>query len=171
MKPRRKAKKLIKHMTKVSQRIRTQRRHTNSPLWRRKALAIWSFIVRRYDKCEVCGATGKLDAHHLLPKERYQWWMFAPVNGVCLCKTCHKIGKLSAHRNPLWFALWLKINMPGRYNWAVKHIYDEPKTPPDFKAAHDYLLKRLYGSGLGPKYEARMTSRAEQSKLTRKKKT
>lgn len=65
-----------------------------------------------------------LHAHHLLPKERYPEYRFKKVNGVCLCPTHHKYGRHSAHRNPIWFALWLRANRPEQYAWCLAHVGD-----------------------------------------------
>ncbi len=94
------------------------------PPSRRTRLVKWSVEVRVCDgnKCAVCGQTKFIQAHHLLPKERYPEYQFEPYNGVSLCPSHHKWGKLSAHRNPLWFAWWLCENRQGQYNWAMERI-------------------------------------------------
>lgn len=85
-------------------------------------LAAWSAEVRKDGRCMVCGATEYLNAHHVLPKERYPEYRFEPKNGVCLCPTHHKFGTYSAHRSPIWFALWLRINRPEQYQWCESHL-------------------------------------------------
>jgi 5-methylcytosine-specific restriction endonuclease McrA len=95
----------------------------------KRSLAAWSLIVRAGGKCQVCGATEHLNAHHILAKERYQLWKLEPLNGVCLCPTCHKFGARSAHRNPLWFTIWLQLNCPDQYAWAVDKLMNDPEAP------------------------------------------
>jgi 5-methylcytosine-specific restriction endonuclease McrA len=57
-------------------------------------------------KCEICGATEELESHHIQPCKIYsvRWDL---QNCVVLCKTCHKAGDYSAHKNPAWFAVQL----------------------------------------------------------------
>lgn len=88
-------------------------------------LVAWSLRVRACGKCAVCDATDHLQAHHILPKERYQEFKFKQINGVVLCPTHHKFGRYSAHRNPLWFTLWLQQHRPKQYAWAVEHLGTE----------------------------------------------
>jgi 5-methylcytosine-specific restriction endonuclease McrA len=88
----------------------------------RKALAQWSLAVRACGCCVVCGATAHLNAHHLLPKERYPEFKLLTINGVPLCPGCHKFSKYSAHRNPIWFTLWLRANRREQYQWAKQHM-------------------------------------------------
>lgn len=40
-------------------------------------------------RCEVCGSTGNLEAHHLI-KRRIRLTRFDPANGICLCHACHR---------------------------------------------------------------------------------
>lgn len=109
------------------------------------ALKAWSRYVRRSGRCAVCGAAeppptwtvvkrgkrkGKkvlrkkwiLNAHHLLPKERYPQFRTHRKNGVALCPTNHKFGRYSAHRNPLWFAAWLEKHHPDLHRWCIRNM-------------------------------------------------
>lgn len=143
-KRRRKKRRLVKDLTKVGRRVRAQRRKGNSPLWRRKALALWSKIVRRGGKCEACGVPASekvLDAHHVLSKEKNPWLAFETINAVCLCKKCHKLGRWAAHTSPLWFHVWLKSTKPATFVWAMKHLFEEPQLVPDFRGEYERLKK------------------------------
>lgn len=84
----------------------------------------WRLAVREQarNKCQVCDAIGKLDCHHILPKERYKEFRTENINGVLLCSLHHKFGKLSAHRNPVWFCRWLEEQQTDKYNWALNNI-------------------------------------------------
>ena len=55
------------------------------------SLQIWSKVVRdnANNKCEICGETDDLRAHHVLPKSEYPEQALDPLNGVCLCERCH----------------------------------------------------------------------------------
>ena len=120
-----------KKMSKRAKRLRD----TGSTLWKVKALSAWSKLVRQKGVCEACGRTdGVLNAHHILPKERYIWLAFLPINGVALCYNCHKAGRYSAHRNPLWFARWLAETKPEAYQWAMVNMESAAQPVEDFKS-------------------------------------
>lgn len=71
----------------------------------------WSRAIKKVnsDRCEVCGKEGKLNSHHIVGrKNRTLRWDVR--NGACLCTTHHKLGKQSAHEDPLWFQEWLEKN-------------------------------------------------------------
>ena len=148
-------KKLVKDMTTQQRRTRQHKTNADSPLWRRKALSMWSEMVRLLAsyECELCKAPAsevQLQAHHLLPKERYQWLMFAPINGVCLCTQCHKHSRYAAHRNPIFFAVWLKANQPEKYKWVLQHVHDEVQKSVVFQRAYNYLYARALALGWDP---------------------
>ena len=66
---------------------------------------LWSQQVkaRALLKCELCGSTQGLNAHHIHTRHNHSVRWYLP-NGVCLCNECHQANKFSAHKNPLWFA-------------------------------------------------------------------
>lgn len=111
----------------------------------RLALTAWAAAVKARDggKCAVCGCgvLPKLDGegnqkidkqgrpiliplnvHHLLPKERYPEFKTAVVNGITLCPRHHKWDRFSAHRNPVWFTLWLRANRPEQFKWCKANM-------------------------------------------------
>jgi len=56
----------------------------------KKAIALWSKIIRRNGYCERCGkSTGKLDGHHIMGKKGAL--RFELRNGVALCFKCHML--------------------------------------------------------------------------------
>ena len=71
-------------------------------------------------RCAVCEAVKGLDAHHILDKRYWKEYKFEYMNGIALCKRCHKFGKFSAHRNGLWFSEWLKANRPITFKWVME---------------------------------------------------
>jgi hypothetical protein len=90
---------------------------------KRKSLSEWSKSVRARDRwCIICRRTDHLNAHHILPKETYKDFMFEMLNGVTLCPTHHKFGKYSAHKNPVWFSLFIGQFCREQYAWAVKNV-------------------------------------------------
>jgi 5-methylcytosine-specific restriction endonuclease McrA len=40
-------------------------------------------------RCRVCGASGKLDAHHVSPRTEMPSGGYVAENGVSLCPPCH----------------------------------------------------------------------------------
>ena len=84
----------------------------------------WSAIVhaRTDGRCEVCGAEGKNDAHHVQPRQVCSGLRFDPRNGVCLCPSHHKFGRQSAHKGMLWFADWFRKNRPGDYGHVMENL-------------------------------------------------
>lgn len=114
----------------------------------RRSLKEWSAEMLSVGKCAVCGIgavfkrdkdgdvlyskkTGRpisipLNAHHILPKEKYKELSTLPINGIALCPNHHKYSKFSAHRNPIWFTLWLRENRPVQFNWAKANMGVDP---------------------------------------------
>jgi 5-methylcytosine-specific restriction endonuclease McrA len=90
----------------------------------RKALINWSKIVRNRDgnKCVVCKTTEHLNAHHILEKRYYGAIKYDPNVGVTVCAKCHLFSKYSAHKNGVWFTLWLQENRPEQYDWILKNL-------------------------------------------------
>lgn len=136
---------------KVRNQLRIQKRKEKRDLKAapKNKMAIWADIVgENYgERCAVCGCgqvekknkdgtpklskAGKpiisyLHKHHLLPRERYPEFKFEPINGIALCPTHHKFGKYSAHRNPIWFTLWLRDKFPEVYLWCKRHMGRDP---------------------------------------------
>lgn len=104
-------------------KIEKLKRDPNSRYWRKKALKLWSELVRAVPKCAVCGRSDKvLNGHHILPKERYRELMFEVRNGISLCQYHHKFSKFSAHLNPVWFSEWLRVNRPEQFEWVIAHF-------------------------------------------------
>lgn len=49
----------------------------------------WTKTVLSKGKCEICGDTEHLEAHHVLELAEYQLERVNPNNGMCLCHKCH----------------------------------------------------------------------------------
>jgi len=47
-------------------------------------------VIERDGKCQKCGSTRNLEAHHLSKKPYGDKHYFDAENGVCLCRTCHQ---------------------------------------------------------------------------------
>lgn len=72
-----------------------------------KCNKLWSQIVRSPGKCEYCGKTEHLQAHHIFGRSN-KAVLWDVDNGVCLCAGCHKFSRIfSAHETPTEFTIWL----------------------------------------------------------------
>lgn len=49
----------------------------------------WKNQVLSKGKCEVCGTTNHLNAHHILHWSDYPMGRIDVKNGMCLCDVCH----------------------------------------------------------------------------------
>ena len=58
----------------------------------------WAKKVKKAGKCEICGATENLHAHHIGPWEYSISGRLDEKNGQCLCKNCHNM----MHQGELW---------------------------------------------------------------------
>jgi len=47
-------------------------------------------VIERDKKCLGCGSVECLEAHHILPKALYPDKIYDLINGMTLCKKCHK---------------------------------------------------------------------------------
>ena len=54
-------------------------------------MVTWAKKVKKVGKCEICGATKELEAHHIIPWEYSIKGRTDVGNGQCLCKRCHKM--------------------------------------------------------------------------------
>jgi hypothetical protein len=58
----------------------------------------WKKKVKKGGKCEVCGATKNLEAHHKIPWSCSIKGRTDVKNGQCLCRSCHDM----MHDDYLW---------------------------------------------------------------------
>jgi 5-methylcytosine-specific restriction endonuclease McrA len=82
----------------------------------------WKLIVleRAGNKCADCGGNTNLEAHHILSAKEYPTAIYLPMNGVCLCRDCHKKtgswGNCSRNPSPSLGSLsFVMITIP--HNW------------------------------------------------------
>jgi len=90
---------------------------------RDKQLIEWAMAVKERDKCcQVCGTDKKrLNAHHIIPKN-FLKYKYDLSNGMTLCVHCHQFGKFSAHKNPIWFANWMRENRGYEFLTASQRL-------------------------------------------------
>ena len=87
---------------------------------------IWrDHVLYRWPSCAICGKTdGRLNAHHLIPRE-FKEFRWDVDNGMTLCVSHHTFGKLSAHKNPMWFVMWMHKYQRDRLTWIYDKLRDE----------------------------------------------
>jgi len=68
---------------------------------RRKCYFLWraKVIKNAGGKCEYCSRTDRPNAHHIESYSLNRELRYDPRNGICLCSTCHKFGRFSAHKS------------------------------------------------------------------------
>ena len=83
----------------------------------------WREAIKQRDKCgAICKRSeGKLDAHHLIPKQ-FKECRWDLLNGILLCFQHHKVGKYSAHLNAIWFTNWLFNNRREQYDYVMRKL-------------------------------------------------
>lgn len=101
----------------------------------RTKLKNWASEVKNnFDgKCFLCGATEKLNAHHVLPKRLWSKYKFDPQVGVELCIAHHAFGKFSCHRGVGDMLLFLKMQKerPEQFNYIMEIIENENRDRQD----------------------------------------
>ena len=134
----------IKVARRVKKTLQKVKDDVHSSYWKNKALVVWGKIVRKRDKkCVYCHEVFRLNAHHILPKERYQKYMFAVDNGITLCCNHHKYGSPSAHICTIWFFKFLKENYKKVFDLAYERCYNygRPEKKYNFKLEYERLLE------------------------------
>lgn len=68
---------------------------------KRKCYHLWNKLVKDKagNKCEHCGKTKRLNAHHIEGYITNKGLRYEARNGLCLCPRCHKFGWFSAHNS------------------------------------------------------------------------
>jgi len=78
-----------KRAPKLLRRTRPRRRRKGKKAnLAKEADHLWSLIVRRPGKCELCSSTNGLQGAHGFSR-RYRATRWLPINGFCLCRKCH----------------------------------------------------------------------------------
>ena len=80
----------------------------------KRCMELWGKLVRRSGRCELCGDTSEIQAHHPFGRKGHWSIKFNPDLGVCLCMKCHirldkTLSDLLAELLPI-----LLIKQPGR---------------------------------------------------------
>lgn len=84
----------------------------------------WATKVKQGGRCEHCGKTSPLNAHHFYSRSSLntRWDL---DNGFCLCVGCHVFSsKFSAHKTPAEFVEWATElrGVKWYYEMKLKHL-------------------------------------------------
>lgn len=107
-------------MKKKKSKLQKKKDNPNSSYWSVRALKKWSEIIRSIGYCEKCKSTKALNAHHLQSK-RWSGTKYRIENGICLCPSCHKFGKESAHSSMVFYE-WLRVHKQEQWNWVINNF-------------------------------------------------
>ena len=129
-------------MKKKKKSLAERKANPRSDYWDSKAETEWKRVVRARanNTCEKCGQSWrKMDCHHLIGRgEHLLRWN--PDNGILLCgNPCHCFGKGSAHKDPVVFSQWLKLQYPEKWDWVQDNKWPVTKNKPDYQADYEYL--------------------------------
>ena len=119
----------------------------NKLLSARQVLKLWrtALLIRSGNKCEYpgCTCTSKLNGHHIIDKQIHRL-KYTIGNGMMLCFYHHKMGLVSAHKDPFFKDKMVKAGVISkmRIKWLESIMQEElarmerkEKPPiPDLKA-------------------------------------
>ena len=96
--------------------------------------------IRAGFKCEYCGATKYLNAHHIFTRNNYST-RYDLDNGICLCSKHHTLdSNFSAHKTPMEFSEWIiGERWEDRYQdlkFKTKQLRDK-----DYDRVEKYLIE------------------------------
>jgi hypothetical protein len=101
----------------------------------REALIRWKKKVKdranRFCEHPECKKTKKLNAHHIESYSVNKGLRYDLLNGVCLCSTHHKFGRISAHKS-FCFMYELLINEPGRIAYLRRNYQNKVEITKEF---------------------------------------
>ena len=97
---------------------------------------LWSQKVKHLAgyKCEKCGKTKYVQAHHIVPRTNHAL-RYDIENGVALCRACHLYW---AHKDTIDFYNWAKTIRDFKYLESARHR----------QSKNDYQAIKLYLEGL-----------------------
>ena len=78
-------------------------------------------------QCVICGRKGRLNVHHILPKENYSEYRYEIWNGLTCCFTHHMGGRQSPHRDAIAFVSWLIIRDQAFVDFLIEKVYSHEK--------------------------------------------
>jgi hypothetical protein len=107
-----------------------------------KKLKQWRDGIFKRDgyKCKDCGETENLEAHHIVPLGETLLTAFLPMNGVCLCKPCHKKTDNYAGKKRYKNKLESGIGKVKSIIVTIPHNWQEYKTCGNYKWIDNLLI-------------------------------
>lgn len=75
--------------------------------------------------CEICGATEKLQVHHVLPKKQHPDLLLEENDLICLCARHHFLWH---HGHDVEGIVWLADNKPAQWVWIAERARQYGKT-------------------------------------------
>lgn len=120
---------------------------------------LWAkYIKKRDKKCQMCGSTTRLTAHHIITRGHYKT-RYNPLNGICLCSKCHYL----VHQNPAAYEDFFKNKLgEKKYNFLKNQAQKIASyTIDDLLRMEQVLTKLLEGTPDGNKIP-RTTSKRKQ---------
>lgn len=89
----------------------------------RTALSLWKQVVKLQFKgrCDVpgCKKTKHLNCHHIESYSTNKALRYDPMNGMLLCSTHHKFGRLAAHKS----FMFMYTLMMGEHNDRLNYLF------------------------------------------------
>ena len=106
----------------------------------KELLALWAKIIKNGGKCEYCGKTSYLNAHHFYSRADRKL-RYNINNGFCLCSGCHVLSsKFSAHLTPADFVDWA---VKYRGNKWLKNLRTIHWDTSGYKQTYEQVLTKL----------------------------
>jgi 5-methylcytosine-specific restriction endonuclease McrA len=101
---------------------------------------LWAEKVKKRAnyKCEYCGKTKYLNAHHIYSRSnRSVRWDVR--NGICLCVGCHSFANHSAHKAPLDFVEWVTARRGDKWLEELREAKNALGVQMDYKTIREGL--------------------------------
>jgi len=95
-----------------------------------------AILKRAGGKCERCGSTKIVQAHHIIPRTKWRL-RYDLENGVALCYRHHIAGPDAAHKDAIGFTEWISSRRDIEYLKTVKDV----QTKNDYNLIFMELLK------------------------------
>ncbi len=86
----------------------------------------WSQLVMSRDRyrCQDCGSSDKLEAHHIWPQSAYPHLRYLLNNGITLCRPCHEHASCKWEITPNQFRMLTLDTRTINANLQAEHFWD-----------------------------------------------
>ena len=111
----------------------------------RKCLFLWKAVakLRAGGVCEYCGTNKRLNIHHIESFSTNKGLRFDLENALCLCATCHKFGRFSAHRSFVFVYLILTQKRPFSLSYLIQHRANKVELTTEYLLAKIEELEKM----------------------------